>query len=342
MDDFCLVPWYSSEPPLRGFNDRSCCFWPKTYNSQQIKQLFLNGKKPIDCQRCWLNEQRNLPSKRQQDNRYILESTGLTMDRAIDNIKQGINPLFYQLSLSNLCNQACATCNGLVSTRWLELDPSSGKDVIYDRCRDLDIDLQNALKIGFTGGEPLYDPAVFSLLEKLINAGNTKCNIVFVTNGSQQLKNKYQDILNQFDNVDIVVSIDGLGSIFEYLRWPGNWNTVVENIKYYQQQFRYVSASYTISSLNIWYHEQTVEWFEKNNLNYNFNVVDRPRWANPSLMPIELKKSIKSGSFAEQFKTIKGNEILLEDFKKELHRQDSLKKINFQDYLPELSILVNS
>jgi MoaA/NifB/PqqE/SkfB family radical SAM enzyme len=332
VKDFCLVPWYSSEPPLRGFADRACCLWPKHYDIQTIKQQFLDGSKPLECQRCWHNEYNQLPSKRQQDNRYILESTGLTINRAIGNIKQGVKPLFYQLSLSNLCNQACATCNGLASTRWLELDPDSGRSVIYDRSQELDIDFKNAVKIGFTGGEPLYDPAVFSFLEKLIAEGNTKCNIVFVTNGSQQLKHKHREILDHFDNVDVVVSIDGTGSVFEYLRWPGKWNTLVDNIKQYQQQFRYVSVSYTISSLNVWSHEQTATWFEENNLNYNFNIVDHPRWANPNLMPIELKKSIKQGSFAEQFKMISGNEITITD----------LKKINFRDYLPELSVLIDS
>lgn len=343
LDSFCLVPWYSLEPPLRGFNDRACCFWPKTYDINEIKQTFLHGDKHKDCQRCWFNEEKNLISKRVQDNRYILETLGLTMDQAIDNIKHGdVNPLFYQLSISNLCNQACVTCNGLVSTRWLTLDPGSGNEIVLDRSQDLNIDLQHAQKISFTGGEPLYDPAVFDLLEKLIEMGNTRCNIVFVTNGSQQIKNRYLDILDQFDNVDVVVSIDGIGSVFEYIRWPGKWSVVESNLKEYQRQFRHVSVSYTISSLNIWYHDQTVQWFKENNLNYNFNIVERPRWANPGLMPVSLKQHIKNNTFAEQFKTVNGEEISLDDLVRELVRQDSLKKTNFRDYLPELSVFIDS
>jgi hypothetical protein len=117
---------------------------------------------------------------------------------------------------------------------------------------------------------------------------------------------------------------------------------IENNLKEYQSQFRHVSVSYTISSLNIWYHDQTIQWFKENNLNYNFNTVERPRWANPRLMPTNLKQHIKNNTFAEQFKTVNGKEISLDELVQELTRQDSLKKTNFRDYLPELSVFIDS
>lgn len=344
MKDFCLVPWYSLEPGLRQANDRSCCLWnPRTYDTERIRREFIAGDRPRDCDKCWFNEDRGLVSKRNLDNRFILEQTGLGISEAVEKVKtQCVSAKFYQLQLSNTCNQACATCGPSASTRWISLDSGTKNKPATKSLDTLNIDYKSAMKMSFTGGEPLYDSRTYKCLQRLLDAGNTDCNIVFVTNGSIPLKEKYQSVLKYFKNVSVVVSIDGIGPVFEYMRWPGKWDLLLENLTDYRNRFDNVSVSYTLSSLNVWYHEQTVDWFDKQNLNYNINIVSNPAWADPKLLPNYLKKNITPGTFADRFSAVTGAEVPLEVFIAEIKRQDSLKNISLKDYLPELSVLIDS
>jgi hypothetical protein len=311
---------------------------PNGHDIEQIKQEFLSNGQPEPCSSCWYNELQGLVSKRIQDNRYILRKLEQDLDQAVANIRQtSVVPRFHQLTLSNLCNQACATCNGSASTKWISLETASQYQHVDKNLDDVNIDYEQALRISFSGGEPLYDPLTYQCLERLIAAGNTDCEIVIITNGSQPIRGRHAEILAKFNKVNAVVSIDGTGGVFEYLRWPGQWPNLVNNLKEYEKIFNHVSVSYTISTLNILYHEDTINWFEEQKLKFNYNIVHQPKWASPKYMPVELKQKLVPGTFAHQFATISGEEIDLREFLRELDRQDSLKHISVHDHLPRLT-----
>ena len=113
-----------------------------------------------------------------------------------------------------------------------------------------DINYGSAKRVGLLGGEPLFDPKTFEILQKLIDHNNTSCFISLITNGSIHLNAKQLDLLNQFTDLNICISIDGVGPVFEYMRWPGKWSNLLENILQYKSITKNISVSYTISSLN--------------------------------------------------------------------------------------------
>lgn len=335
---FCVLPWYSKE--IAGNSTSICCLLDKNHDLSQLQKDLLAGIPSRYCQKCWDIESQNQDSRRIQENRLL----DYKLDRDISLIEQDCREnkhqtLMYQIFLSNLCNQACVTCSSDASTKWGELEHKSTKKSITIKKTDLitaNIDFHNAKRIYILGGEPLFDPAVLDLLQELINHDNTDCFISFVTNGSVRLSAQLHDLLTSFTDLNICFSIDGIKSRFEYLRWPGKWDVLLQNIKDYKHITKNnLSVSYTVSGVNAIYYEETIDWFNSNQLRYNHNIVTFPKWSSLAHMPIELKQRLDHPFFAP-WRSVIGNEISMDEFKNQLLRQDQMKRICMESYMQEL------
>jgi hypothetical protein len=340
MDTFCVLPWYSLELP----SNSPCCLLPKNANITQVKQDLLAGIKSPACAKCWQIESRGKKSRRQFENKFL----DYKLDRDLELIKQDcvalqISPLVYQITTSNLCNQACVSCNSGASTKWAEIEKRMG--IVPTRLTELnlkniDIDYSTARRISLLGGEPFFDPTTFTILENLVKHKNTDCFISIVTNGSIELSQSKLDLLSKFTDLNICISIDGVGPVFEYMRWPAKWVTLLENLDQFQKITKNISISYTISSLNVYYYQQTVNWFEQQKIRYNHNIVTCPDWLSLDSMPVELKHLLASNKFADPWLTITGKEISIKDYQEKIYAQDRAKRINIKDYLTEISTAI--
>jgi len=340
MDTFCVLPWYSLELP----SNSPCCLLPKNANITQVKQELLAGIKSSACAKCWQIESSGRKSRRQLENEFL----DYKLNRNLELIKQDcvaiqISPLVYQITTSNLCNQACVSCNSGASTKWAEIEKRMG--VVPNRLTELDlknidIDYSTARRISLLGGEPFFDPATFTILENLVKHKNTDCFISIVTNGSIKLSQSKLYFLSKFTDLNICISIDGVGPVFEYMRWPAKWVTLLENFDQFQKITKNISISYTISSLNVYYYQQTVDWFEQQKIRYNHNFVTYPDWLSLDSMPVELKQLLANNKFANPWTTITGKEISLKDYQEKIYTQDRAKRTNIKDYLPEIAMAI--
>lgn len=344
MDTFCVLPWYSRE--IFRNHTTSCCLLPADTDISQVKNDLLSNIKSTSCNKCWELEAQGLTSRRQQENEFL----DYKLDRDLQQIKQdcidGNNQvLVYQVVLSNLCNQACVTCQSAFSTKWSEIEIKQGLRPKTRHELDLNtanIDYASAKRINLLGGEPLFDPKTFEILECLVQAGNTDCFVSFVTNGSQLLTNRQLDLFAQFKDINICISIDGIGSRFEYMRWPGNWQNMLRNLEQYRSVAPNLSVSYTISALNACYYEETTEWFANNNLPYNHNVVSVPTWLSLEYMPVPLKKHFQHHKFLGRYCSINGQELELSFVLSQIASQDRAKNIAIKDYMPQVWDLLTS
>jgi len=341
MDTFCVLPWFSLELP----SNSPCCLLPATANIDQIKQDLLAGVKSESCAKCWTVESQGNKSRRQLENEFL----DYKLDRDLELIKQdcktlNTTPVVYQITTSNLCNQACVSCGSGASTKWAEIEKRM--DIVpkkrFDlKLEDSDINYATAKRISLLGGEPFFDPKTFVILEKLIEHNNTDCFISIITNGSIMLPKARLDILSKFTDLNICISIDGIGLVFEYMRWPGKWNTLLDNINLFQQITKNISISYTVSSLNIFYHQQTINWFDEQGIRYNHNIVTNPNWLSLTAMPAELKQLLDNNEFAKPWLTVTGKEISLAKYREKIYAQDYAKHIDIKDYLPEIANLLS-
>jgi hypothetical protein len=341
MDTFCVLPWYSLELPANS----PCCLLPKNTDIVQVKKDLLTGIKSSACSKCWLIESKGGKSRRQLENEFL----DYKLDRDLDKIQEdcktkSIDPLVYQIQTSNLCNQACVSCDSGASTKWAEIEKRMGiapRQLTKLNLENIDINnYSTARRISLLGGEPFFDPATFTILENLVKHKNTDCFISIVTNGSIKLSQSKLDLLSKFTDLNICISIDGVGPVFEYMRWPAKWPTLLDNIEKFKKITKNISVSYTISSLNVFYYPQTVDWFQSQNLRYNHNIVTHPEWLSLGSIPTELKQLLASNKFAKSWLTVTGKEISLKDYQEKIYAQDRAKRINIEDYLPEISTAI--
>jgi MoaA/NifB/PqqE/SkfB family radical SAM enzyme len=343
MNTFCVLPWYSSELP----GHSPCCLLPIGTDIKQLQSDLKTGVKSIACTKCWTVEAHGQKSRRQFENEFL----DYKLNRDIISLRQDCvdskhETLLYQLTTSNLCNQACVSCNSNSSSKWAEIEKKMG---LTPRTRK-EINLENsninygtAKRISFLGGEPFFDPKTFEILQKLLDHNNPDCFITVVTNGSIPLDQQKINFLSNFTDFNICISIDGIGSVFEYMRWPGQWSTLANNIEQYRAITSNLSISYTISSLNALYYDKTVQWFESNNLRYNHNIVTHPSWLSLTNAPVEIKKNLlEKKNFISDLLSINNSEISLNEYVKKIKSQDQAKKINYEDYLPEIFNIVNN
>jgi sulfatase maturation enzyme AslB (radical SAM superfamily) len=191
----------------------------------------------------------------------------------------------------------------------------------------------------FVGGEPLYEKKNFEVLQRLLDAGNKTCFISFTTNGSVELTEHQLQLLKEFVNVNFSISIDGIGPVFEYLRFPLKWDSILNTIAVCRSIGIEPSVSYTISNLNILYYKETIDWFVEQKLNYNHNLVTNPSYFSINALPAHIKNNIVHGKDLLRNHDDSDDGLYLK-FVGEVKRQDALKKIKMQDYLPTLAGLI--
>jgi MoaA/NifB/PqqE/SkfB family radical SAM enzyme len=340
MDTFCVLPWYSKEYSETA---TACCLLPPTHNLGQIKNDLLAGIQNESCNKCWKIEQNGEKSRRQYENEFL----DFKLDRDLNLIQQDCadhknQTILYQIKTSNLCNQACVSCSKSASTKWGELEYKYSGLKIFRFALDLDsvdIDYANAKRIEFVGGEPFFDQKTFAVLENLILHGNRDCYISIVTNGSVNLNQKQIDLLSSFKDLNLCISIDGIGPVFEYVRWPGKWHNLLENIQQYRKHFN-INVSYTISGLNAFYYNETTKWFKDQKLSYNPNLVTWPQWLSLENAPLPIKQHFSSSDFLSNWSRTNGNEISIEKFRAEIIKQDQLKQISIRSYMPALADII--
>ena len=331
--NFCVMPFFGAEYRDSGFDTPCCLMEPSDRTITEIQQDMLDNRRPKECSKCWRMEDSGLESDRQIKN----QAYDFYTDRDIRYIKEDCSKGLYsqqivKLYTSNLCNSTCATCNSSLSSAWAALN---GTNINLRKIPEsvlTQIDFKNLKMLSFVGGEPLYEKLNFEILEQLAEVGNTNCYISMVTNGSTKLNQRQLATLSKFKNLNFCLSIDGIGPVFEYVRYPLKWDDLLDNLKLYRDLGIQLSVSYTISNLNVLYFKETIAWFESQGLQYINNVVYFPAHFHPSVLPDSVKQAHPElANFFNQ----PTDDFLIKQCIKELKFQNSLKQIKIEDYIPE-------
>tara|TARA_B100000902_G_scaffold221352_2_gene210234 strand:+ start:2016 stop:3224 length:1209 start_codon:yes stop_codon:yes gene_type:complete len=219
--------------------------WNNIWNSKymlDVRANLLSGKKVKECNRCYEHEEKGLQSSRQWAN---------------ENYKQPLlhsNPTHLELRLGNKCNLKCNSCWSVSSSqiykerkkilanetvpKWLddqwqhEIKSVESFDWQWyetQEFRDFVDQVAPTLeRLYMTGGEPTMIDANQYVLDKLVEAGNTKCHVAWTTNMTTWPEGFY-DKLDFFDSSEVQMSIDGYGDHNMYIRYPTDWKKVEEN-----------------------------------------------------------------------------------------------------------------
>ena len=341
---FCVLPFFGMDLP----SGVRCCLLPPDHDIEQIRKEMLADERPDACSACWKLEDYGLTSDRQLKN----AAADYYWDRDIRGIEDDChNGMFYdnqyKIATNSTCNAACVSCNEKSSSHWAKILGKKPTKKMSIQDLDSAIDYKKAISINFLGGESMLSKENFCVLERLLEANNKDCFIQFTTNGSIRLKNNQINLMRKFHNLNIGVSIDGVGSVFEYMRYPLQWSSIVDNIKIFRTITENVSVISTISNLNVMYLPQLLAWIGENNLKYHYVSVTQPSYFRPAALPVSVKQDI-----IERFEDVNDMRFFLgdthtnqddEDFEKMkaiVSHQDTIKKISIKDHLPEFCKLI--
>lgn len=254
---------------------------------QQIRDSFINGIVPSGCVRCV-----DRVNSGNADKAYYNAFNKYTTDFVTQTIQE-IN-----LRSNNFCNLACRSCGPHFSSKW----ENEFKDTIVIT-KDSDVfskvsklDLSKIKTITFAGGEPTIVPEHVQLLNQLLAIGNTQFNIRISTN-LQTLKNKDVDLVSlwkNFPNLTLHVSVDAIDNNAVNIRSGTNWNTLVANLETLRKNSINFKFSITISALNIWFLEDTLDYLsEKFPNNYKMlQMLSTPDILNISVIPPKFRDRI--------------------------------------------------
>ena len=219
------------------------------------------------------------------ENCQNLESAGQTSFR--EGMSQGLKVSGYDISgparidlMADIsCNLACRTCGPESSTFWqkhLKIhnhwdkpveSPQHYTSIISALSK---LDLSNLQMLVFCGGETLLGQAYWEVAGWLAdNVPNAKqqLTLCFQTNGTQPIHPRYYELVDRFHLVKLHISLDGIDERFEYLRWPANWNQVVDNIMHIRESApsnTMFLIEETISTFNLWYSNELSQWVKQN------------------------------------------------------------------------------
>ena len=242
VQPYCTAPWVSVQygaliqegrvTPRPGVTP--CCEWSgesftgsiesyfKSKTLEHIKHAMMTHDYSFineSCESCISLEKLNITSTRQHlYNRQL-------------NIADGLRIIDYRPS--NLCNLKCRMCFAENSS--LIAKEENKKIIEYDTTDIYSMDFTNLIQLNVLGGEPTISDELIDLLNFLVkNNLSKKIDLMFTTNATNT-NSKWMDLISKFNRCYVIISLDGTGKVYEYVRTNANWSSVLKNVNVYEQ-----------------------------------------------------------------------------------------------------------
>lgn len=232
---------------------------------RKIRQQMLNEEAVHGCNHCYDLEDMGFPSYRTNYIRDWFEYSGKG-DEIVERIEKSKNndyrveepPMYLDFRLGNMCNLKCRMCqpqnSSQINKEYVKIeasDPQAGQ-FIKDNftwgqfaenitpwqddpefLRQVEEWLPGVNKLYFTGGEPTIIERVYWIMEKCVEMGIAKdIELVFNSNMTN-IQARFINLVEQFKNVLMCISVDAYGHENEYIRGASHWSQVEKNLRKY-------------------------------------------------------------------------------------------------------------
>ncbi len=241
---------------------------------QDVRDSMLKGERHEMCKVCWDKEDKGKTSYRQNIDKFVEDSEKYVID----------------INCGNVCNLACRMCAPGLSRKLKKdydffVDHKLNFKIPTDDFFTLDLNpdpmnsiqwkwiTENTDKIGglkLAGGEPLVNKQVISLFRKMVTNGISKnINLSFYTNGLEI--SNHTELLNQFKGVYVNFSVEAVGELYHYIRYPGFFEEFDFNVKYFMNRstnLKDLAFNVVVSVLNVLNLDSLKEWLPTDNVGY--------------------------------------------------------------------------
>ena len=266
---------------------------------------------PKECVRCQQTEQLNNTSIRLNSLEFDKKQT-----RPDYLIVGGV--------LDNICNSACQSCNPQLSTKIGSLI-SRDYPVVDNSEAFWRLPLERVIHLDINGGEPSASKNYRNILKNIPPSVasvriNTNCSFVIP---------EIQELLTRGVHVTVTVSLDGIGRIHDYVRWPIKWENFETNLNVYKDMGIQLNTWTTVSALNIGDLKNIFDYVKEYQFDHSWALLNQPdvlnvKYSNHFTRTADVPNELKSIVGKDQDNTV---ELQLWTY-----TQDQLRGIKLWDY----------
>ncbi len=196
-----------------------------------LRESHRQGTWTKSCYRCEQDE-----SSSKQSRKQMYDVIGLSND-----------DFFIDVSLGNYCNLKCRMCSPENSSQWAsDYDALMQEDLVspvkYTNYLMSDATISmianfietvnGRIIIEVKGGEPLLMPNSKTFFNTLSECSNSNRIEVWIATNGTKIPDWFEECMKKFNRVELSVSVDGSGSVYNYIRGSKHsYSDVLENAK---------------------------------------------------------------------------------------------------------------
>ena len=333
------------------------------WNSNRMKEIrrkMIAGEKIRDCERCYQQEQQGAESLRstQGMDKYIMDTLpDGTFQKSADSM---------QIQLGNICNLKCKMCSQMYShmhgmeTRdigeqdpeWLHWVKEQGANVNnwtnelgikqeWYKNKELKTQIfkhisENIKQLCVIGGEPTLIPEFYELFEYCDQHDTLSGKEVTIVTNLTNTNPRLTKWLPKLKGWTIWASVDGVGERTEYIRYPSQWNKILESLEFYRGILGtngQIVLSPAVQLLNIDQLDDIIKWWidwcgGELNERYGFTwlaIVWYPLICNPSMAPREWRLNVADKLSKYKFDDKYQN--IIKELRRDQHTPEKYKEL---------------
>jgi len=322
--EFCR--WQAKDQTTRvNFNNNIQTISPLTYfqkNMSELRTAILSGQASSVCNDCYTMEQHGKVSGRQRqllkvgilDQHFEKSLASSTLKLAFDysNDNRGHTDrtvMDWQIDLGNYCNSACVFCSPESSSKLAtefkklgmidQMPPPSWCDdpALLDQFVQVLTTSKDLKYLHFIGGETLITPGFKTILTALVNADLASQTIIGFTTNLNVWSDDIVELLTQFQQVNLGMSIEALTPVNDYVRYPSQLDRTIDLLQqwctlgrsqHWLMQLRITPTCLTVQDLITVY-----EYAWQNNIAVeSCNFFNNPKFLRISVLPTQYRSLI--------------------------------------------------
>jgi sulfatase maturation enzyme AslB (radical SAM superfamily) len=291
------------------------------FNSDDINQVrndMIEGKEISGCESCYESEKYSGTSHRIRYNKQwsyhpiFKNKINQTLNgKPVDNTIE-----FFDIRYGNMCNLSCRYCYSEASSQYNKeiTEITNTKNVNFFNPIDTDFNswyetdtfnenihaqIPNLEKYYVAGGEPTIIDKNYDVMKYMVDSGHSKHIELQISTNLTNTKKDFYSLLHHFKSIIFLASIDGVGPIQEYMRYPSKWNQIESNLKKVLSMNLpniLITLNPVLQKVNLEYIVDLLEYAEDINRQSNKSIMtvvpiilSQPNYFDFSYLPLDYK-----------------------------------------------------
>lgn len=231
----------------------------------QVRQSFISDQRHPNCSLCWQREDQGFDSLRTRS----IKEFAILPDHPGREIKN------VEINLGNLCNLRCLMCNENNSSAILSENVRLGINKITQTdmtwndtgYRNLEkLIAERPYVVNIRGGEPFYNKRLLQIVTD-IPVTQARDMVLHITTNATVWDSQWEKALAKFRLVRFMFSLDAVGELYEYIRYPASWSLVEANVRSIMSLRNAKCMVHCVGqNLNISHIHALIEWCDQHDL----------------------------------------------------------------------------